>query len=1056
MSPALPSRSRSARRARTASTPADVAPEPTPAPPAPPGAAGPSDADARPAADDSIARLLTAGPRVVGAGLRDALHDVLHDVLRDVMEASLDAFYLLASVRDGAGRVVDFTVADCNTTAAAQIGLAREAVVGRRWHALFPTARARDAFATYAAVAETGAPAQFEFEVTDPRIGAGWLHVQAVRVGDGVAITARDVTDRVAREADLRAREAGHRALLDALPLVVYKVQSEPPYAPLYVSAGAGAFGYPPEEWLATPDLWMRLLHPEDRDRVRAATAAAFASGATLELEYRLVGRDGAVHWVYDQGAFVRDGAGRAPVWQGALLDVTARRAAEAALRASEARAERIAANAPGMVYQFTLAPDGAAAFPYVSEGARRIYGVAPEAIRRDASLITEMVHPDDRAGFASSIAASAATLEPWAWEGRVVLAGGDEAGAEKWLQGTARPERRADGTVCWDGLLLDVTDRKRAELALQASEARLRLALGAADDGLWDWHVPTGASYYSPRWGGMLGYGEGELPAHHDTLLALLHPDDAPGVLAALDRVLTAHLVPAAGGGAAGPEYAMEFRLRAKDGGWRWVLARGDVVERDALGAPVRLAGTHVDLTERKRLEAELVRRATHDELTGLANRAHFQARTAAALAAAADPGHVAVLFLDLDDFKAVNDSLGHAAGDALLVAAAGRLLNATRGCDTVARLGGDEFAVLVENVSADADARRVADRITAALARPFALDAGGEVLAPASVGLARAAAGDTADDLLRNADLAMYRAKSEGKARVATFAPAMHAALVDRMALTADLRRAVERLGAAAPPGAGDGAGDRAEAELYLVYQPIVDLAGGAWAAAEALVRWRHPARGPVGPAAFVPLAEETGLIAPLGRWVLAEACRQAAGWGRPGARPRVSVNVSARQLQEPGFVAEVAEALAAAGLPPDRLVVEITEGVLMTDTEATLDRLHALKALGVGLAVDDFGTGYSSLAYLQRFPLDVLKVDKAFVDGIAGGGQDAALARTILALGGALRLRTVAEGVETEAQRARLVELGCAWAQGYLFARPLSAGDVARGFAEQAVGP
>lgn len=386
--------------------------------------------------------------------------------------------------------------------------------------------------------------------------------------------------------------------------------------------------------------------------------------------------------------------------------------------------------------------------------------------------------------------------------------------------------------------------------------------------------------------------------------------------------------------------------------------------------------------------------------------------------------PESIAVLFLDLDDFKTVNDSLGHQQGDRLLVAASGRLLNATRGSDTVARLGGDEFAVLLENVRSEADMLTVAARISHALRSPFALE-GKEVFVAASIGIARATPGITADELLRNADAAMYAAKTRGKSQHAIFEPAMHAEIVARLELEADLRRALTH------------------GELRVHYQPIVDLATGRLTGMETLLRWAHPKRGWVMPRDFVPFAEETGLIVPIGRWVLQEACRQAATWQAeyPGAASlSITVNLSGRQLREASIAHDVRNALAESGLAGSRLVLEITESVLMNDTEGMLLKLQALKALGVSLAIDDFGTGYSSLGYLQRFPIDILKIDKSFIDAIGDEHRSPALARAIIALGDSLEMRTVAEGIERDVQVAELREMGCQLGQGYHFARPM----------------
>ncbi len=454
------------------------------------------------------------------------------------------------------------------------------------------------------------------------------------------------------------------------------------------------------------------------------------------------------------------------------------------------------------------------------------------------------------------------------------------------------------------------------------------------------------------------------------------------------------------------------------------------------------------VRFQQQRRLEIALGQQALRDPLTGLANRALFRDRVEHALARLArvgppppgQGGQIAVLFLDLDNFKTVNDSFGHHAGDILLRTVSARLLNATRGSDTVARLGGDEFAVLIENARGAADAHAVSERIVAAMRAPVPVSddpAGDTARVGVSVGIAFATPGLDADTLLRHADAAMYQAKAGGKGRHSVFDPALVAAAAERLELERDLADALGD-GAAARRAAGEG-------EFLVLYQPIVLLATGTIVGAEALVRWRHPTRGLVGPAQFIPLAESSGLIVELGRWVLHEACRAAAAWPThaEGAAVGVTVNVSARQLLHPALPGHVADALAASGLSPARLTLEITESVLMHDTDATLATLHTLKALGVRLAVDDFGTGYSSLRYLQRFPVDVLKIDKSFVDGLARGPQDAALARTIVALGGLLSLRTVAEGVEHAAQREQLLAMGCELAQGYLFARPMEDG-------------
>jgi diguanylate cyclase (GGDEF)-like protein len=418
----------------------------------------------------------------------------------------------------------------------------------------------------------------------------------------------------------------------------------------------------------------------------------------------------------------------------------------------------------------------------------------------------------------------------------------------------------------------------------------------------------------------------------------------------------------------------------------------------------------------------------AFSDALTGLPNRALFMNRLAGALAAGQlSVDRVAVMLIDLDRFKVVNDSLGHEAGDGLLVTVAARLTALVRPGDLVARLGGDEFTVLLRDVRDIDDVLPTAEAMVRELTTPIRIG-GRDVVVGASIGIALG--GDqTADDLLRRADLAMYRAKEQGKSRYAVFDTGLDVRARERLDLEGELRRALTR------------------GELHVVYQPEIALATGRLTGAEALVRWQHPARGDVSPDVFIPLAEQTGLIRPLGRWVLETACRQARAWQDGDdsgcTPPAVSVNVSAQQVQDPGFVDEMAAILARTGLAPAALTLEITERVLLADAEQGADTIRQLRALGVRIALDDFGTGYSALGYLRRYPIDVLKIDKSFVDGIATDPTSAALVQAILTLAATLGLTTVAEGIEHPEQAARLRALGCARGQGFHLGFPEAGG-------------
>lgn len=431
-------------------------------------------------------------------------------------------------------------------------------------------------------------------------------------------------------------------------------------------------------------------------------------------------------------------------------------------------------------------------------------------------------------------------------------------------------------------------------------------------------------------------------------------------------------------------------------------------------------------DVTQRKELEQELKYMALHDPLTKLANRDLFSDRVKHAMMLAKrrkEP--LAVLFIDLDNFKLINDSMGHSAGDKLLVRVAERICGAVRESDTAARLGGDEFAVLVEQSSNRLAGEKVAQQIAEALTRVFTVD-GKEVFIDASIGIAVYENGsEKADELLRNADTAMYMAKSKGKGCYVVFEDEMHTELVRRVELKTDLRRAIR------------------DKEFFLHYHPIIDLNTGKMSGVEALVRWQHPARGLISPLDFIPIAESTGLIVELGRWILNEACRTAQAWRREyfaGGDFTLMVNLSAREFHEPSLVDSITEALLESGLPPKCLVLEITESIMLQETETMIMRLHELRKLGIRLAIDDFGTGYSSLSYLERLPVDILKIDKSFVDKVSAGTESAALAGAIITMSSTLRLQTVAEGIEHPEQVAALQNLGCEMGQGFHFTKPL----------------
>ena len=569
-----------------------------------------------------------------------------------------------------------------------------------------------------------------------------------------------------------------------------------------------------------------------------------------------------------------------------------------------------------------------------------------------------------------------------------------------------------------------EVARRRHSEEVLRLSEERFALAAAGSNDGLWDWNLESGESYYSPRWKAMLGLDDAAMDANPEQWYALIHPDDRETVRITLQ----AHL------DGISPHFVSEHRVLHANGESRWVLARGQAV-RNAAGVATRIAGSQTDITDRVMVEEQLRHDALHDALTGLPNRLFLMNRLHHCFhAARRDPALAfAVFYLDLDHFKTINDSLGHLVGDELLQQVASRLSQCLRVTDMIAtgthdrslaRLGGDEFVILCEQLHDPSDALRVAERIQAALARPFCIGPH-EVRSGASIGITISHAGYARhDDILRDADTALYAAKEAGRNAIRIFDGDMHTRAVARFELERELTHAI------------------ANHELVLAYQPIVDLGTGRVIEYEALVRWQHPTRGLISPDRFIPLAEETGLIVPLGSWVLREACRQLAEWRRmsPEAGFAVAVNVGARHLAQDDFADEVEAVLGEAGLAACDLRLEITETALMDTGPDTAMRLERLKSLGVRLHLDDFGTGYSSLTYLHKFPVSALKIDRSFVSAIPDDPMCDSIVAAIINLGRSLDLSVIAEGIETEAQRDRIYALGCDLGQGYAFSRPL----------------
>ena len=674
-----------------------------------------------------------------------------------------------------------------------------------------------------------------------------------------------------------------------------------------------------------------------------------------------------------------------------------------AALRHNEEKYRQLAENTEAILWEFDLVADR---WVYVAPYVTRLLGYPPEEWT-NLQFWIDRIHADDRSSASQYCERCTQQGQSHSFEYRFVK----KNGGVVWLRDACSVEMEGSRPVRLRGFMIDITERKQAELQLQ----QLSLAVEQSPAAVVITNLDAAIEYVNPRFSQITGYSLEEVRGQNPRIL------QSGELLPELYRTLWQTLV-------AGKVWHGEFQNRRKDGSHFWERASISPL-RNAQGQVTHYIAVKEDITVQKRNEEQLIYQATHDELTGLANRTLLKDLLEQSIHYAHRSGRmVAVLLLDLDRFKLVNDSLGHGAGDELLVAVAQRLKAIVREADTVARFGGDEFVVLLTEVASAEDVRKVAGNILRQLALPQCIEQR-ELTVTASLGISFYPddGGDSAT-LIRNADIAMYQAKREGSS-FSCYSTEMNARLLHTLEMETALRQALD------------------PCQFCLVYQPKVDLFSGSIVGCEALIRWKHPQRGLVSPAEFIPLAEETGLIVPIGRWALQEACRQSMAWQAAGLPPlSVAVNLSARQFRTGDLLQTVREALETSGLQPSLLDLELTESMIMDDPRSAEAAMRSLKQLGVSLSLDDFGTGYSSLNYLRRFPVDSLKIDRSFIQDVVADPSGASVVTSVIAIAHNLGISAIAEGVETAAQLEFLAASGCDLLQGYLFSRPVPADDFA----------
>ena len=884
------------------------------------------------------------------------------------------------------------------------------------------------------------------------------------------AVTHQQLQDELSerRQAEIRLRESEQRyvTLAAMAPVGIFRTDAAGRY--IYVNGRwSQIVGLTPEA--AAGEGWMQGLHPDDLAWIAEEWEQSVRQNRPFKREYRFQCPEGKVRWVYGQAVAERDDNGQVIGYIGSITDISDRKAAEQAL-AAQRDLNRFMADINSQFVDVGLQALDAEIDRTLQRLGDFFQVETSYLFKLDAHLNTiSMTHEWCAPGVSSQL--EQAQNLPWddfPWSKARLFAQKEvlsvanvaelppEAAIDRgnWRRFNfasivAAPlvkKSEFTGFIgfaylsqsrLWDGdticLLMGVGEtiagaqaRTRSEHQVYLNEERLRLALKATNQGLYDLDLRTDETVVSPEYSFMLGYDPSKF---HETVASWrdrLHPEDR-------ELVSEAYQAYAAGETS---QYRVEFRLRTQQGDWKWILSMGKFVEWDADGRPTRMLGTHTDISDLKQAQELIIHHALHDPLTNLPNRTLLLERLELAIhrAKRIENYHYAVLFLDLDRFKVINDSLGHLIGDQLLTTVAQKLKTHLRDADLVARLGGDEFVILLEDISGVEKVIQIVNRILVDCQTPLIIN-GHEIFISFSIGIALGKKDyHQASDLIRDADIAMYQVKKQGRNSYKFFDSDMHAQVLRRLTLETDLRKAFERR------------------EFVVHYQPIVNLRNYQLAGFEALVRWRHPTRGVILPDKFVPVAEETGLISPLDSWVFYQACQQMVSWKSKFANYstlKISINLSAQDLRKFNSIKDIDCILSDTGLAGDSITLEITESMLIEDIDQTIDLLAQLESRNMQISIDDFGTGYSSLNYLHRLPVHSLKIDCSFIRQMEAENRNYQVVSTIIALGNQLGLTVVAEGIETLQQLQQLQQLGCQLGQGYIFSEPLSPNEIEANF-------